>query len=204
MLKDISWPRRPFCMMLQLSAFGIALSLFSSVGHSSAQSIPYFPASEFHDLPPWDKDEAKAWSEILTAFREPGIAAAGDHAFVIRIVVFPAVSNSTVVRLTENDNGKVSGLSKQLWVRLKGSLVEMPISVGGRELASLKSALEQEDFWTLTDQESTVTSDGVDLLLEVNDHGRYHAVISSGAQKKSVVRLARMMLNLAHLHLPGE
>lgn len=205
MLKDIAGSNRPSCGLFGQSVFGIALSVFSLVGASGAQSITYFPASEFHDLASWDKDEPRAWSEALTRFREPSVASADNRAFTMRVTVLPASSNSTVVRITENSSGEVSGLSKQLWVRLTAPLVETPVPVTSSELASLKDTLKDGHFWALTNQESNfVTSDGVDLLLEVNDHGRYHAVISSGGQRQSVLRLARMMLNLAHLHLPGE
>ncbi len=187
-----------------LGVFIVAFSLSGSVDPSKSQPTQYFPASEFQGLASLDKYEPQIWSETLTQFREPSLAAAADHAFTIRITVFPDLSNSTVVRVTQNSRGEVSGISKQLWIRLTGPLVEVPIAVSTTEFDSLAHALADGHFWALTNQKSNIVGGSIDILLEVNDHGKYHAIISNGSERLIVVYLAREMLKLAHLHLPGE
>jgi hypothetical protein len=187
-----------------LAIVGAAMISISLVIPSAAQATSYFPANEFHDLDPWNKDESVAWSQLLSDFQEPVVSDGRGHAFVIRVTVAPAFSYSTVVRIDEDRSGSITALSKQLPPRVSSPLITMPVPVDRTELINLQAALKEERFWTLTNHQAAITSDGVDLLLEVYDHGRYHVLYSNGARQKSVLRLTRMLLDLAHLHLPGE
>ena len=171
---------------------------------SAALATSYFPSTEFRDLDSWNKHEPAAWSQALSDFHEPSLSKGDNNLFAIRVTVEPAFSYSTVVRVEEQRTGSIAALSKQLPPRVTSPLITMPISVSGSQLNELKAALKEEGFWSLTNRQAAITSDGVDLLLEVYDRGKYHVVYSNGARQHSVLRLTRMLLDLAHLHLPGE
>ena len=78
------------------------------------------------------------------------------------------------------------------------------MNIGPSDFLKITKALGAEDFWKLGNVQTGFASDGTQLLLEVNDHGRYHAVYSNGAVEGPLQRLARVVLMPAHLHLPGE
>ncbi|MGD0142664.1 MAG: hypothetical protein ABSC92_05865 [Rhizomicrobium sp.] len=187
-----------------LSSFVLLAGSIITLSACQARAPTYFPDTEFRDLDSWDIDEPKAWSELLSDFREPAIWDTNNNGFTIRVTVAPPASYFMVVRISENPDGSITAQSKQLPPRAKLPLIITPFDVSGSELDDLKKTLADEHFWALTNHHNGVTSDGVEMLLEVNDHGRYHVVHSAAFEQPPMLHITRLLLNLAHLHLPGE
>jgi hypothetical protein len=51
---------------------------------------------------------------------------------------------------------------------------------------------------------TVLSSDGFDVLVEVKDGSRYHLLHTNGFAGGPAIAVARSLLGLAHLHLPGE
>jgi hypothetical protein len=181
----------------------------TSLAAAADQTVRYFPPSEFRDLDKLSVTEPQMWSRLLSEFEEPSISDPTSTEFTVRLTVLPAFSYSMVVRISEKDDGKVTGVSKQLPPRAKSPLIVTPISLNPNDISDVKKSIADNGFWKLTSRqtaaapgETVVESDGIEFLLEVNDHRRYHAVFTS--QDGSVTRIGKGLLALAHLHLPGE
>lgn len=179
--------------------------LFATLAYctvASAGPQTYFPSSEFRDLEPWNSDEPRAWGELLSYFREPNISGNDFRGFAMRLTVAPAFSSARVVRIALQQNGQILAVCKQLPPHAKAPIATSALAVNSHQIDEIKTILRDDNFWAAGNRQTVITSDGTSLLLEVNDHGRYHVVYSGIAQKTVVLDVAKALYKIAGLRLP--
>lgn len=181
----------------------LSCGLLACAQERCAAANSYFPSSEFRDLEKYNADEPAAWSKYLSLFKEPVLFRDNSSVFVVRLTVAPAFSAGMIIRISEGRNGLIVGVSKDLPRGGSGPTSDsFPVNAG--DLALVKRALATEDFWNLGNHQSVVTTDGMQLLLEVRQGKKYHVVYTNGPVDNPLFRIARTLLDIAHQHFPGE
>jgi len=184
-----------------LLAGGLVLGFLpAQVGCTETRS--YFPRTEFRDLEAYNADEPKAWSNYLSLFKEPILFNDRSVVFAIRVTLAPAFSDGLIIRIQKNRDGSIEGTVKHL-ARQTQVLATGTFAANNDDLDAVEAVLNDEKFWLIGNRQTVVTTDGIQLLVEVKEGGRYHVAYTNGPIDTPLWKIAKTMARVAHTSLPG-
>jgi hypothetical protein len=181
-----------------------AFAILCLVPTSYAQGgTSYFPATEFRDLDIYNVDRPQSWAKYLALFKEPNIYSNKSVRFSIRLTASPAFDDGLVIRISQNGSGHLFGVIKQLR-RSTLTASSSTFHPDDAQLKRIRQALRREDFWNLGNHQTTVTTDGTELLLEVKEGDKYHVVYVGSTLDGPIGRIAKTLTDIAHMKFAGE
>lgn len=147
----------------------------------------YFPPQTFSSDPEVEKAVVNWYSKYLTAMNEPSLFCTKEKDEVYRISLFPAFGLPTTFR-TKLSDGKEFLIFKQVNVKTIIKKDRDPINIPGKlkinktinftetQWKEFMSYIKKMSFWTLSTRSDVIGEDGVIILIEGTNEGKYHVI----------------------------
>lgn len=181
------------------------LTLLSGwVEHATAQSGArradqrYFPSAEFAGVP-GQEDLVPLFEKDLVSLGEPPLDRQVEK-LKFRATWFSSFEGVALLRIEEGGGGAASVIYKRRVpvASLDTGEVTAREKVLKREaLDKLKLDIQAANFFSLSNSQSVISTDGVFLLVEVNDHGQYRAVLRVIPFAKPIREIAQQAAQLS-------
>ena len=164
----------------------------------------YFPPPVFADLTDYD-EWVKAFAALhLSQMNEPVLLREKAINFALRVTWMSSFQGDAVLRIERKDSGEVLSVFKRYPPGSDpNTIAAMPAAtaermITGEGFARLLDKVRDVDFFSLDNKQTTISSDGVECIVEVYDHGRYHAVYRTG-YSNPVRDVARLSASIAQV-----
>jgi len=167
-------------LSLSLLIFGCEFAGGSGINeafHYKGSMGPYFPRSAFAGLTN-DALLVDVFEKHLSSLREPSIYRNDKRKFAVRCLWMSPHKGDELVRIEATDGYAPLVFYKRGSV-LDEDTVRLIFSTSRArkraELAKLTSVIAQEGAESFSNKQDVLSTDGPIWLLEIYDHGRYHA-----------------------------
>lgn len=199
------------CTLRTIAAFVVLGALAStaacaadpSAGPSGAGPTQekYFPDSEFTEL--YAAEEfVPVFVNDLRSLHEPVIYNRRDLVFACRVTLLTSFRGRQVLRIEQKISGATSAVYK---VQQPGEDQEhLRLSVFHprflrRSVRDIVASVERADFFSMSNKQEVVATDGNALLVEVLYRGQYHAVYRNLKFAGRLADIARVAAKAAHV-----
>lgn len=197
---------------LTLLVYAIPL-LFIGLGISLAQQNPpaikenasYFPRRAFADLT-YDSFVVGIFQNHLRSLDEPSLAQSSTNRFAIRCLLMSSYKGDEVIRIEAVDGQSTTAVYKR---SAENPDISSKFSVRQRrpsrqKVEDLQTQVQQNGVLNLSNRQDAQSSDGPIWLLEINDHGVYHASYRVDPDPGAFTETCRQTARVADMPLEIE
>jgi hypothetical protein len=193
------------------TATAVLLLAFGNTGCCAPVSAPaqaaqsplqsrYFPSSEFTNQA-YDSVLVPSFEKHLTDLSEPVLYGRPGVHYAVRVTWLTPFYGDAVLRI--EDDGNIVGFTYKRRPTVAALDTKKNIDLNGEiprpAFAKLTSEIQQKDFFSLSNEQNVIATDGTIWLLEVYDGGRYHAAYRIGPFSTPVQNLGRLAAAMAHI-----
>jgi hypothetical protein len=161
----------------------------------------YFPTSEFADLK-YDSIFIPMFEKHLADLDEPVLYSRPGVHYAVRVTWLTPFYGDAVLRI--EDTGEYINFIYKRRPSIAAPDTKKNIDLHGElsreEFARLTSEIQRESFFSLTNKQNVVATDGTIWLLEVYDGDKYHAVYRIGPFSTPVQNIGRLAASLANIN----
>jgi hypothetical protein len=182
----------------------LALIATSCAASPPAARAPYFPSSEFSDLPVFYANVPAEFAAFLHRANEDPIAY-NDARLEIRLTIRSAFKGSVIITAVERSDGVIHGRVKRFEQKRDHGgetlVADSSVAFTPENMKLLFEALRQRNFWALDNSQKTIGSDGSDWLLEAKDGNRYNVIYRWWPMSGPIFEVGRLLTSLAKVPL---
>jgi hypothetical protein len=183
-----------------VTAIVVAHGAAAAPACSRVPQLPsYFPSSEFTG-PSDDRFFIRDFACSLYTFREPVLLNHKPLGYAVRVTWLTPFFGDAVLRIEDDGGGEIHFVFKRK-PTVAASDAKSSFTRRGRlsreDFSKLTAAIEQENFFPISNQQNVAASDGTVWLLEVRDAKRYHAAYRIGPFSTPVQDIGRLAAKLA-------